>query len=667
MKFVKQQNEKDCAVACLYNIIRYHKGYVDMDKLRVKLKTNKDGTSVYDIVKVSNEIGFQSDAYECELNNLIDVKLPIIAHIKLNNIYDHFVIVYKIVDYDVYIFDPIRGYIKLQMEEFENTWTGIIITFNKINNILKEKNKFISILYSDIKKYYKIIFLVLFLSLLSTILSIIHSLYLSYLFDSKFNYSNVFILFLIICVLKIVLDYIRNNLILTLNIKFDSSLTNKTFKNILSLPLLYHHNRPVGDIVSRINDLSSIKEFINNISFSFIIDFAYIFIINIILLSINKLMFLITLIMEFLYMLIYLLCRRNLDKLSYVVKNNASISNSYLVESILGIDTIKNFSIEDKRNTEFKKVYKKFLLSSKKISKLVFNYSLFQELVCNLSSILCIYIGFILLYKNSLSLSKLICFNSLVISLFISFKNIISLDQLVIDAKNSYKRIIELNKVKGHKHYRKINQVNTIRFNNVSYSYNGVYNIINNINFAIKKGEYVFVKGSSGSGKSTIFKLLMKILECDNNMIKINDIDVNNISYSDITNNICFVSQNEYIFTDSILNNIRLFKEVSDEDIQKVIRITNIDNILKKRNITLDFLLEENGHNLSGGERQRIILARALLQNKEVLILDETMNELDIESERKIIQKIKTEYNLTLILISHRFSNNDLFEKVVQV
>ena len=353
--------------------------------------------------------------------------------------------------------------------------------------------------------------------------------------------------------------------------------------------------------------------------------------------------------------------------MSYVVKNNASISNSYLVESILGIDTIKNFSIEDKRNTEFKKVYKKFLLSSKKISKLVFNYSLFQELVCNLSSILCIYIGFILLYKNSLSLSKLICFNSLVISLFISFKNIISLDQLVIDAKNSYKRIIELNKVKGHKHYRKINQVNTIRFNNVSYSYNGVYNIINNINFAIKKGEYVFVKGSSGSGKSTIFKLLMKILECDNNMIKINDIDVNNISYSDITNNICFVSQNEYIFTDSILNNIRLFKEVSDEDIQKVIRITNIDNILKKRNITLDFLLKENGHNLSGGERQRIILARALLQNKEVLILDETMNELDIESERKIIQKIKTEYNLTLILISHRFSNNDLFEKVVQV
>ena len=150
-------------------------------------------------------------------------------------------------------------------------------------------------------------------------------------------------------------------------------------------------------------------------------------------------------------------------------------------------------------------------------------------------------------------------------------------------------------------------------------------------------------------------------------MIKVNGIDINALSRENIIDNICLVSQNEYIFTDTILNNIKMYDDVSKEELEKVIKITKIDEILKKRGITLDFLLEENGHNLSGGERQRIILARTLLKNKKIIILDETMNELDIESEREILKKIKTEYNITLILISHRDNNSDLFDKVIRV
>ena len=150
-------------------------------------------------------------------------------------------------------------------------------------------------------------------------------------------------------------------------------------------------------------------------------------------------------------------------------------------------------------------------------------------------------------------------------------------------------------------------------------------------------------------------------------MVKINNIDINDISSKSIINNICYVSQNEYIFTDTILNNIKLYKDPNDKEVNKVIKVTNIDKILKKRNITLDFLLEENGHNLSGGERQRILLARSLLQNKKVLILDETLNELDTQSEREILKNIIEEYNITLILISHRDNNSDLFKKIIEL
>ena len=110
-----------------------------------------------------------------------------------------------------------------------------------------------------------------------------------------------------------------------------------------------------------------------------------------------------------------------------------------------------------------------------------------------------------------------------------------------------------------------------------------------------------------------------------------------------------------------------MYKNVKKKELDKVLKITLLDKVLKDRNISLDYILEENGHNLSGGERQKILLARTLLRNTDFIILDETMNEIDIESERRIIENIKTEYDKTLILISHRKSNNDLFNKTVLV
>ena len=207
---------------------------------------------------------------------------------------------------------------------------------------------------------------------------------------------------------------------------------------------------------------------------------------------------------------------------------------------------------------------------------------------------------------------------------------------------------------------------NNIEFKNVAYSYDS-YNIFENLSFNIDKGDFVFVKGDSGVGKSTLFKILTKQINDYKGKVIIDNTNIKNLCLNDIRNNICFVSQNEIIFTDTILNNITLFKEVAKKELEKVIRITGIDKFLKEKNISLNFLLEENGHNISGGERQRILLARALLQNKKILILDETTNGIDTLSEENIVRKVKEEYDVTLILISHRYDNLKLFNKVFEI
>lgn len=667
-KYERQHGIKDCGVTCLYNIIKYYNGNISMSKLRRLTKTNENGTNVYNIVNASNSLGLKAEAYKCEFNDLSKIKLPIIAHIKLDNKFDHFVILEKINNEKIIVQDPIRGKVVYDDISFKKEWTGSIITFDKMNNLVKEKQNgaFIN-LKSYIFLYKKILLFFLVLTILASLFSLLNSFYLSSLYNQKNNYHIVLFLFLLFSVFKIITDYIRNSIVFDFDNNFDSKLTNNIYKKILSLPLKYHHSRPVGDIMSRVNDLSSIKEFINFVSFSLITDFLFVIIIFIIIFFINKLLFLLLIIFALTYMFVYLLFRDKIYSMSLILKEKNSEVNSYLIESILGIDTIKNFNIEKERKLRFKSKYNNLLKLNVKYNKFILSIELFQNFIMTISNVFILFVGIKLVNKGLLLFSNLIIINSLLIYFFISLKNIIYFDRILIDSKNSYNRLEDLlDEEEDNNNKSNFNFNNNIEFKNVAYSYDS-YNIFENLSFNIDKGDFVFVKGDSGVGKSTLFKILTKQINDYKGKVIIDNTNIKNLSLNDIRNNICFVSQNEIIFTDTILNNITLFKEVTKKELEKVIRITGIYKFLKEKNISLNFLLEENGHNISGGERQRILLARALLQNKKILILDETTNGIDILSEENIVRKVKEEYDVTLILISHRYDNLKLFNKVFEI
>lgn len=667
-KYERQHGIKDCGVTCLYNIIKYYNGNISMSKLRRLTKTNENGTNVYNIVNASNSLGLKAEAYKCEFNDLSNIKLPIIAHIKLDNKFDHFVILEKINNEKIIVQDPIRGKVVYDDISFKKEWTGSIITFDKMNNLVKEKQNVAFInLKSYIFLYKKILLFFLVLTILASLFSLLNSFYLSSLYNQKNNYHIVLFLFLLFSVFKIITDYIRNSIVFDFDNNFDSKLTNNIYKKILSLPLKYHHSRPVGDIMSRVNDLSSIKEFINFVSFSLITDFLFVIIIFIIIFFINKLLFLLLIIFALTYMFVYLLFRDKIYSMSLILKEKNSEVNSYLIESILGIDTIKNFNIEKERKLRFKSKYNNLLKLNVKYNKFILSIELFQNFIMTISNVFILFVGIKLVNKGLLLFSNLIIINSLLIYFFISLKNIIYFDRILIDSKNSYNRLEDLlDEEEDNNNKSNFNFNNNIEFKNVAYSYDS-YNIFENLSFNIDKGDFVFVKGDSGVGKSTLFKILTKQINDYKGKVIIDNTNIKNLSLNDIRNNICFVSQNEIIFTDTILNNITLFKEVAKKELEKVIRITGIDKFLKEKNISLNFFLEENGHNISGGERQRILLARALLQNKKILILDETTNGIDTLSEENIVRKVKEEYDVTLILISHRYDNLKLFNKVFEI
>ena len=291
----------------------------------------------------------------------------------------------------------------------------------------------------------------------------------------------------------------------------------------------------------------------------------------------------------------------------------------------------------------------------------------FSNLLEQYGILILLFVGICLVNNNKISLGELTMIYTLFILYFNSLKNMLSLYKTYNNSKLSYKRINNLLNVEYKTEgYKVIKDVDSITFNDISYSYDN-NKILSKFNLCINKGDYMLISGDSGKGKSTIFKLLNKDLDLDGGNIFINDIDIKDLKNNSIKNNICYVSQNEYIFTDSIKNNIMMYKNIKSKEVEKVLKVTLLDKTLKKKNINLDYILEENGSNLSGGERQKILIARSLLRGTNVIVFDETMNEIDTKSERKIIENIKTEYKKTIVLISHRLDNCDLFNKRVEV
>lgn len=654
MKYIKQEGIKDCGVACLYNIVKFHKGNISIEKLRKLTDTNEKGTSIYNLVKCANEIGFESKAYKCEINDLNNLEFPIIAYIKLNNYY-HFVIIDDIDIDKITVFDPIRGLLIYNFDNFSKEWQNIIITF-KPKNVIKENTYFYNYLKELVLNNKKLITFLLSLYLISTVIDMIYSLSLKNIFN---NFNKL--LFFIIIILKIIFCYFRNNYSLILNNKVDIDLFKKVYNKLFSLPYIYYHNRPVGDITSKINDLYVVKDLIFYVSSSLIVSILSIIFILIILLFSSFKMFIFVLICSFIYFLFNYYFVKEENKRLEDLKNKNNDNNSLLIENILGIDTIKNLNIETKIIEKQNKLFEKYIYSYNKYHKYL-----------NIRSIVLLIITYypiiMLFMNNSMLNGTLLMYYTLIITYFTSINDLNNIYKKFVDSKLSLSRLNSLlNYNEKDNSNVSLKEINNIDFSNVNYKINNK-KIINNFNLMINKGDYVLVSGESGIGKSSIFKLLNKDYVIDDKSIFINNIDINKIKEDSLKSNICYVSQDEYIYNDTIKNNILMFKNINNKDLNKVLKVTMIDKFLKNKKINLNYMLEENGHNLSGGERQKILLARTLVRNIDYIVLDETTSEIDIESERKIIENIKTEYtNKTLILISHRLSNEDLFNKRVLI
>lgn len=671
--FIKQDNIKDCGCACLGMIINFYGGNLPIDQIRDLTKTDKNGTTAFHIIEACKSIGFNAEGIKTSLEQLNkeNLILPCIAHVVIDGKYKHFVVIYKI-DFKnkkIIIADPSCSIKKITFSEFQKMWSGVLITLYPLKKLpLTQNIPFIDFLLKIIKLHKAFIFNIIMLSIFITMFSVISSFYMKNILDA-INYNNltiIFIFFLFINIFKILSDFFRNKLLIYLNQKIDLLLTLDTYKKIISLPYNYYHTRTTGDIISRVNDLSIIRNMITKVSLSLFIDLPLALVTFIIFYIINTKLFFISLIIVFIYLLLMIFSKNRITNNINTIQVNKSETMSYMIETINGFETVKSVGNEAQIIDKFEKKYVKFLKNIFKFDNYNNTISILKDLVNAIGYLTIIYVGAKMVILGNLTFGDLLVFVNLLNYFLEPIKNIIDLNSEIKEAKNSLRRILELFKNENKKQTFIDNvKVKEISFNNLSYSYDYKEKQLKKINLKLKK-QKILILGKSGSGKSTLFKLLMRYYEIPRNQITINGYDINDYKDDVIKHNFSYISQNEILYTDSIYNNLKIDKNITEEQIIEISKKCFIDEFLN--DLGLNMLIEENGYNLSGGQRQRIILARTLLKNFEVLIIDEGLSQMDINLERKILKNLFKMYeNKMIIVISHRLDNMDLYDRVIEL
>lgn len=668
--YALQQNTTDCGIASIMTILMYYGIKPSREKIVSKLNKKYDGYTAYDLVKVSKSYGI--DSYGIKTDLLSIKKLPVIAHtIKDKNMF-HFIVIFEInkKDKTLKIMDPSEGIKIITFKEFEEITTNIFLVFKGDKKKKIKDQRFKKEIIKIFQKNKRIILKTLFLSLLYVLFSLIFNYYLK----TVLTYNNhltflrlILVIFLNIVILKNVINYIKNKLILNLSTKIDKEITSEVTNHILYHPYEYFISKQAGELVTIIEDIENFKEIITKIFILSVVDFILITVVIIYTSILNLYIGLSLLIM---ILVIYLLTKKFqyiFNDLFIKYKINKINYTSSLINYLTSFETIKNLNISKKVSAILKDKYDKSLEHDKKYNKQNYKYNFIISLFIDLYYVFFIFFTTYISYINGIKLLDIVLFSSifyLVIGLLSNITESLSLYKVY---NASIDRVLDCLEVKKEKFTKpKFDKINKIVFKDVKYE-KDYKQVLNNVNLTINKGDKIFITGESGLGKSTLMKLLLRYYNLTEGKILIDNININDLDLTFIRENITYIGQNEELFPGSIISNLKLVSD-DEEKITEMSEITLLDKFLKENNIDLNYVIEESGFNLSGGQKKKIILTRGLLHFKNVLILDEVFNEISPLEEEIILNNLFSKYkDKIIILISHRNNNKNLFNKKYQL
>lgn len=678
MKLIKQFDETDCGAACLAMLASHFGSHLSITKIREVAGTDREGTSLKGMLEAAKKLNLDAKAVKGS-GQIFSKKFPVplIAHLQYQNGNNHFVVIAKINEKHVWIYDPALGKISYKKENFLKIWSGYLILVSPTPDFVIQKSghallKFVPLITPHIRL---LAFMVL-ISLVLSLFGILSGLYFKFFVDdiigSKAHTSLHVLSFALVCltVFSAILTVCRSQFLRVFTMKTNISLSISYIKHVLYLPLNFFETRRTGEILSRFNDSDKIRTTLSNIALGTLLDLLMMVFTGIYLGVTSYKLFLILIITVPLSSLVVWASSKFFAKNYREQMEQSAELNSYLVEMLGGIPVIKSINAQGYSTEE----YERRLVSYIDLGQKAWNYGNVKELITSIISgvgaNLIYWIGGYLILKDTLSLGELISFNTLAGYFTGPLARFIELQPQIQEAIVAAERIGEIYGLEEEKLKSKNGLNNSkislpIELRNASFRYGSRRNVFTDLSFSTGDNRKIAFVGASGCGKSTLMKLFLHFYDVNEGGVFIGNQDIRDIDTGYLRSRIGYVPQEVYLFSGTVFENIVMGRSgYSLEDVQYACRLAQADNFIEDMPDKYYAKISERGASLSGGERQRIALARALLSKPDILLLDEATSALDTVSERgfqKVVDELGKE--IITITIAHRLTtvkNSDI-------
>ncbi|EAE0903751.1 peptide cleavage/export ABC transporter [Listeria monocytogenes] len=682
--YVAQVDMRDCGVAALAMILKNYGTNTSLAKLRELAKTNSEGTTALGLIEAAKKLNFETKAVQADMTlfEMKGITYPFIVHVLKNGKLLHYYTIFgskkdKIIIGDP---DPTVKIKKIRKEDFEKEWTGVVIFLAPAPSYepIKDKNHGLLSFVPLLLKQQHLIVNIVLAAVMVTIINLISSYYIQGLIDTyipdqmKTTLGIVSIGLIVAYIVQKAMSFAQEYLLNVISQRLSIDVILSYVRHIFELPMSFFSTRRTGEIISRFTDANSIIDALASIIISIFLDVSVVVVVATILLFQNTKLFLLTLVSVPFYILIIFLYVKPFERMNHEMMQSNAVLSSSIIEDINGIETIKSLSSENVRYEKIDREFVDYLNKSFNFSKAKAVQNALKQGSQLILNICILWVGANLVINENITVGQLITFNTLLTYFTNPLENIINLQTKLQAAKVANTRLNEVYLVDSEftdkKAIKNRNNLNgDITLENVSYKYGFGKNTLTDINLRIHAGSKVSFVGISGSGKTTLAKLLVNFYDVTKGEIKINQNNIKNIDKKILRSHINYLPQQPYVFSGTILENILLgAKEgVTQEDIMRAVNIAEIRQDIERMPLNYQTELTSDGIGISGGQKQRIALARALLSDSSVMILDEATSSLDILTEKKIIDNLLKMKDKTIIFIAHRLTIAEKTEKIV--
>ena len=653
---------------CLLILARFYDLPADGSQLRHQFAQSGQLLTDTDLLRAAKHLGLKAGLLKSEWGKLPGTPFPAVA----KRTDGRYVVLAKVDGDKALIQDPVEGRpLVLSREQFEAAWTGELLLFTKRANLRLQDLKFdFTWFIPALVKYRKFLGEVLIASFFLQLFALLTPLFMQVVIDKVLVHKGFTTLHVLaigmiaLALFDAVLGGLRTYLFSHTTNRIDVGLGAQLFRHVLALPLAYFEARRVGDTVARVRELEHIRQFLTSHSVTVVLDVLFTVVFLAVMWFYSPLLTLVVMASLPLYAILSVAITPMIRARLHEKFNRGAENQSFLVEAISGIQTVKALAVEPPLLRKWEEQLAGYVRASFRATSVMTVAGQTATFIQKVTTVGILWVGAYRVIEGDLSIGQLIAFNMLSAQVTGPLLRMVNLWQEFQQVGVSVERLGDVLNTQPEPSYNPnrttLPQVaGQVIFEDVTFRYRpDGSEVLRKVSFSVAPGKIIGIVGRSGSGKSTIAKLIQRLYVPERGRILVDGVDLAQVDPAWLRRQVGVVLQENFLFNRSVRDNIALADPgLAMEQVMQAAKLAGAHEFILELTEGYDTLVGEHGCSLSGGQRQRIAIARALVANPRILIFDEATSALDYESEAIIQQNMAhISRGRTVFVIAHRLS-----------